>query len=67
MLQCGAPALSLSLSSGEQERTRWDQILLRHVLGMGHSHFGQRGTSKVLYVSASGAFPSKRPSLSKQL
>jgi hypothetical protein len=66
MLQCRAPALSLSLSSGEQERTRWDQILLRHVLGR-DSHFGQRGTSKVLYVSAGGAFPSKRPSLSKQL
>ena len=32
----------------------------------GDSHFGQRGTSKVLYVSASGALPSKRPSLSKR-
>ncbi len=31
------------------------------------SHFGQRVTSKVLYVSASGAFPSKRRLLSKQL
>jgi hypothetical protein len=31
------------------------------------SHFGQRGTSKVLYVSASGALPSKRPLMSKRL
>ena len=34
MLQCGAPALSLSLSSSEQARITWNQILLRHVVGM---------------------------------